>query len=176
MQERCAMPARIRSARSSGTDAPSVAIVEKTRAEAISAAFTLNYAEYQYHFVEFLAEHLTDVGRAFDGDFQAVVILAYVGQTALRHVREQQGPEPHADLPTISASRLADVTGIPRATVRRKLTALEQRGWLVRVGSAWRLRTLDGTTQARRDLEALDARGIKRVARFVARVEPLLPK
>ena len=68
----------------------------------------------------------------------------------------------------ISASRLADVTGIPRETVRRKLASLQADGWIERTDDgSWRLKIEGGEARAQRDLAELDARGIRRGARLL---------
>lgn len=81
--------------------------------------------------------------------------------------------------PFITASRMAEVTGIAREMVRRKLARLEQKGWIEQLpDGAWRLKIAaqTGLAQARQGLEALDQRGIARIARLYASVEMLLEK
>ncbi len=125
-------------------------------------AFEKRYLMYQYHIVEFLTEHLADVSSAFGGDLQEMLVLAIIGQ---KHLRASMN-EPAAET-TISASRIADVTGIPRQTVRRKLKSLEARGWIAQTpDSAYRLVIRDGTADARKDLNSLDQRSIERAARL----------
>lgn len=150
------------------------------RVEEAKAAFASNYQAYQYRFVEFFIEHLSDVSRSFRGDLQAMIVLALVGQVYLRAVRAaiEAGRDPR-DLPIerlgITASRIADVTSIPRETVRRKLESLERRGWILRhPDGSWRMVHADGVTAARTDLAELDARGIERVARLFRDLETLV--
>jgi hypothetical protein len=150
------------------------------RVEEAQAAFTSNYQAYQYRFVEFFIEHLSDVSRSFRGDLQAMIVLALVGQVYLRAVRAaiRAGHDPR-DLPVerlgINASRIADVTSIPRETVRRKLDGLERRGWIVRnADGSYRMVHENGATAARTDLADLDARGIERVARLFRDLETLV--
>jgi DNA-binding MarR family transcriptional regulator len=150
------------------------------RAAAVAAALDEQYTVYQYRFVEFFIDHLSDVSRAFRGDLQAMLVLALIGQSWINAVRaaRSKGIEP-ADLPperaSTSASRIADVTGIPRQTVRRKLAALEERGWILRNedGSCCLAHT-DGQTTARRDLSDIDRRALRRVARLFADLEALV--
>ena len=75
---------------------------------------------FRYHLVEFITEHLIDLSQAFDGDLQQVLVLAIIGQV---HVGQLLKPDNnHGDAAqSISASRIADITCIPRQTVRRKL-------------------------------------------------------
>jgi DNA-binding MarR family transcriptional regulator len=146
----------------------------------VAAALDEQYIVYQYRFVEFFIDHLTDVSRAFRGDLQAMLVLALIGQSWINAVRAAQaeGIEP-ADLPpertSTSASRIADVTGIPRQTVRRKLAALEERGWIWRnEDGSCRLAHADGQTAARRDLSDTDRRALRRVARLFTDLEALV--
>lgn len=143
----------------------------------VAREFENLYPSYQYLFVEFLTEHLADVSRCFRGDLQQVLILAVIGQVALqrhlaRHGRNGAGAEAE---PAISASRLADVTGIPRQTVRRKLKELEARGWIAQTPAAsFHLRVVDGNAPAQQDLADIDKRAIERVARLFCNLEKLL--
>lgn len=141
------------------------------------AAFRQNYRGYQYRFVEFFVEHLADVSKTFRGDLQQVMVLAIIGQVQIRALAaaagagHDPGTIPQRKL-SISASRLADVTGIPRETVRRKLAVLEERGWIVRSeASGWRLAVDGEDVPARSALSDLDERAIDRVARFFADLE-----
>ena len=150
----------------------------EARAAALSAAFRDEYAEYQYRFVEFFTEHLADVSRAFGGDLQQAMVLAIVGQVRLRAVREAvaRGEALAPILPGdgTTASRIADVTGVPRETVRRKLNALRSKGWINQGDDRlWRVvADADGLgTPVRRDLGDVDERILSRVARLVADLE-----
>lgn len=136
-----------------------------------SALVQEHYGLFQYHFVEFLTTHLADCSRTFHGDLQQLLVLAIVGQV---YLRAYLNASPDATLPrkdltitaAITASRIADVTGIPRETVRRKLAALERRGWIEKAGDkGWRLKVREGEAEARQDLAELDQRGIERMAR-----------
>ena len=150
----------------------------EARTAELSAAFRARYTEYQYRFVEFFTEHLTDVSRAFGGDLQQAMVLAILGQLRLRAVREASARADALAGPLrgdgTTASRIADVTGIPRETVRRKLKALQRRGWIAQgEDRLWRVvADADGVgTPVRRDLGDIDARILPRVARLVADLE-----
>lgn len=147
------------------------------RADALAERFAEEYPSYQYALVEFLVAHLTDVARAFDGDLQQALVLAVIGQVRLqaRRMADEAGaapPEPEAS--AITASRLADTTGIPRETVRRKLKRLQERGWIARrPDGAWHL-VVDGggmDSPARRHFTDQDRRTRERVARLVIDME-----
>lgn len=146
----------------------------------MKAALSANYPLYQYRFVEFFIEHLCDLSRTFRGDLQEMIVLALVGQVQIRAMRSaaEAGLDPD-DLPldrlSITASSVADVTGIPRETVRRKLAALEQRGWILRnADGSFRLRFLDKTAVAKVDLSDIDARTLDRVARMFRDIESIV--
>lgn len=137
--------------------------------------FARDYPAYQYAFVNFLVEHLTDLSRTYGGDFQQIVILAIIGQRRLNVLRGLSGTEmPLPETMAITASRLADVTGIPRETVRRKLAILERKGWVSRgADGGWSLiADPDGKDlPVRRDHAAFDQRARMRVAQLVAMLE-----
>ena len=147
--------------------------------DAIRTALEARYPAYQYCMVEFLTEHLADLARVFDGDLQEALVLATIGQLRLRAHMEQtkaaSGAAPRSSNPSISASRIADVTGIPRQTVRRKLQALEDRGWIERDSDAsFSLIVRDGVSVARQKLDPLDRRSIDRAARLFCALERVL--
>lgn len=152
------------------------------RRRALSEAFRRNYPVYQYRYVEFFLEHLVDLSRTFRGDLQQMMVLALFGQIRLRASREaaEAGEDPR-DRPVArvgtSASRLADVSNIPRETVRRKLHALEPKGWVAcNESGLWCIATDPGGEDApvRRDLAALDERALQRVARLIADLDRLV--
>ena len=150
------------------------------RAEEVRRALAAEYHAYQYRFVEFFIEHLSDVSRAFRGDLQSMIVLALVGQVYLRAnaAARERGRDP-SDVPperlSITASRIADVTSIPRETVRRKLQALERRGWIRRnADGSWRLVADGKTAAAREDLADMDRRAMERVARLFRDLEGIV--
>lgn len=150
------------------------------RSEDAAEAFEAQYPTYQYRFVEFFIDHLSDVSRAFRGDLQAMMVLGLIGQKWLSALHEARAEGLDAsDLPaartSIGASRLADITGIPRQTVRRKLAKLEARGWIRQnPDCTYCMVNTDGQTAARRDLSDIDRRALQRVARLFADLEALV--
>ncbi len=150
------------------------------RVEDAQAALAANYRAYQYRFVEFFVEHLSDVSRAFHGDLQAMIVLALVGQVQMRATRAavEAGIDPRAipaERVSITASRIADVTRIPRETVRRKLGLLGDKGWVRRnPDGSWRPVVENGEAPARADLAEVDARAIERVARLFRDLENIV--
>ena len=118
-----------------------------------------NYAGVQYEIVKYLSEHLADSTRSLDGDLDQVLILAVLGQRFLDG-RLGKGDG------IISATRLADVTGLPRETVRRKLVRMATRNWVTQTAEGgWTLRLNEqGQSYAALALAAVDRRGIERLA------------
>lgn len=153
-----------------------------SRADEVSAIFAADYPTYQYKVVQFVVEHLSDVGKAFRGDLQAMLVLAVVGQVHINAHRKPDGTYRNAgQVPrerlSTSATRVADVTGIPRQTVRRKLDALEELGWILRNDdSTYRLAVDDGTSVAHRALLDTDARAVRRFARLFADLERIVAR
>lgn len=150
------------------------------RANEVRTALGENYALYQYHFVEFFIEHLCDISRTFRGDLQEMIVLALVGQVQIRAMRMSiETGVPLADLPSarlsITASSIADVTGIPRETVRRKFASLEQKGWVHKNSDgSYLLAINEGVAAAKVDLSEVDARALDRVARMFRNLEAII--
>lgn len=84
---------------------------------------------------------LTRLRAAFDGDLDLLLILAAIGDRTrpenwapeLRTYRQLTNApgEAHLQYP-INIQSVADFTGIPRETVRRKVAVLRKKGWLER--------------------------------------------
>ena len=135
------------------------------------------YILMQYNFVQFFAEHLADCSRTFGGDLQMMLILAILGQRRL-DARIQRGflevgPAPADIVPLkakgMNSSSIAEISGIPRETVRRKLDALAERGWVARdEHGRWRVAIV--VTDAS-ELTGLNGRQMDRVARFLANTQ-----
>jgi hypothetical protein len=89
--------------------------------------------------------HLIGVYRAFGGDLVAAIVLGEVAHHNLaplisgaRTPRElsgalqAQGADPHRMFLPTNTFSIAQATGIPRETVRRKVASLTRRGWMVK--------------------------------------------
>lgn len=138
----------------------------------IEKAYAENYIEAQYCWVQFFTEHLVDVSRQFGGDLQIVLILALVGQRLLEKHRGEQPESVSPDDPVgINASRIADITCIPRQTVRRKLQTLAGHGWIhQKSDGSWAMTIDELGSPAARDLSDLDLRSIRRIAKLTAQL------
>lgn len=83
---------------------------------------------------------LIECRRHFGGDMEQLLILAVIGDRGLypKRVRDLtfgdwiSGASPHCPPRPINTQSIADSTGIPRETVRRKVDRLIQRGWVER--------------------------------------------
>ncbi|MCW2282606.1 DNA-binding MarR family transcriptional regulator [Rhodoblastus acidophilus] len=148
----------------------------RTRAAEIEDDFTDtdNYPAFQYAYNQFLSEHLAELSREFNGDLQQALILCVIGQVFMSERMRSAASGERQPL-GITASRLADVCGIPRETVRRKLKRLEQKNWISSNGDqSWTMVIDEGVATARRDLLQLDQRAAARLARMHATLERLV--
>jgi hypothetical protein len=143
----------------------------------LTTAFLKNYPEVQYHYVQFLAEHLTDCRKTLGGDFDDLMLLAVLGQRFLQARREYHAGDPGAEARIwMSALRISDVTGVPRESVRRKLARLAKRGWITHdPAQGWSIAGTFEMATAKLDLGDLDRRGIERLARLMTSLLFLLP-
>ena len=145
--------------------------------------FAEEYYLAHYNCVQFFVEQLLEFSHAFDADLQSVVVLAIVGQkeieARIRSQLDNSGLTP-ADTPVesparINISSIAEISGIPRETVRRKVEALAQHGWIERdVNGFWRVK-LDGPDgrPARQELIDIDRRQMERVCQFLGQMHAL---
>jgi hypothetical protein len=135
------------------------------------------YPEFQYVFVRFMSEHLSDCSREFGGDLSAMLLLAVIGQSHITAMTSQasrtQGPFSYG----LTALKLSDITGLPRETTRRKLAKLNRAGWVQQRSQGWFLIGDDPSNpNARQDLSELDQRGLERLARLHGDISRLLLK
>lgn len=90
--------------------------------------------------VERFSELLITLRRHFDGDLDRMLVLAIIGSRTL-HARRAEGlsyrdfahgGRPEVPVNPINLQSVAECSGIPRETVRRKVRDLEQMGWVER--------------------------------------------
>jgi DNA-binding MarR family transcriptional regulator len=101
-------------------------------------------------------ELLVRLRRQFGGDLDRMLVLAIIGSRTLARGRidgmsyERFMDTRRADEPApINLQSIADYSGIPRETVRRKLHDLERAGWIIRQDKGY----LVATAKAAADLE-----------------------
>jgi hypothetical protein len=88
--------------------------------------------------VQAFSELLIEARRHFDGDLDKLLILAVIGTRTVPlgssspiTAEQFQAGHPMTRMSrAINIQSIADVTGIPRETVRRKVKAMIDRGWL----------------------------------------------
>lgn len=84
---------------------------------------------------------LIQLRKAFDGDLDLMLVLAVIGDRtrpdtwqpepiSYRQITRRKGEE-HLQVP-INIQSVADYSGIPRETVRRKVLVLQEKGWVER--------------------------------------------
>jgi hypothetical protein len=124
--------------------------------------------------VEGLLRILRAAGDAYGHDYEAVIIywsvaLASVGrflrnEDQIKLIEGDAGPLPEEEHHPVSARAIAEATGLPRETVRRKIAALVAEGYLAQDSRG--VRTVPGLLDARGNaaFAALAAREIKRMA------------
>jgi DNA-binding MarR family transcriptional regulator len=90
--------------------------------------------------VERFTELLITLRRHFGGDLDLMLVLAIIGSRTL-HARRadglsyrdfSNGARPDVPASPINLQSVAECSGIPRETVRRKVRQLEDRGWVDR--------------------------------------------
>lgn len=151
--------------------------------DAVLTGFQGRFVEAQYVWTSFLLDHLIECRRRI-GDLDSMVVLTVIGLAALRQVqkvRELEGEHISlgymtAGVPdkgeTVNAYSIANITGIPRENVRRRLAELAQQGWIEQApDGGWRIRkTEQGPSRAAMDLAELTASTVGRIADFIGRL------
>ncbi len=112
----------------------------KTSVEFIMTNFGTIWPAY----IDALGDLLVILRRELDGDLDLLLIMAVLaGRTrpegwqaelkGFRALRRRPGSDEDYILHhSINVQSLAEYSGVPRETVRRKITHLEERGWVVR--------------------------------------------
>lgn len=149
--------------------APSVAGAEASTLAALIDVYDDKHLFLQYAQVQFITEQLLGSGRMLQGDYTWVVILAVLGQRSLESVKN--GDDLESEMRCMSASRISDITCVPRETVRRKLQKLESLGLICQRGkSGWCfIGTLDNSP-ARRHFADEERGFLKRLAKFYTQI------
>jgi hypothetical protein len=133
----------------------------------------LNFGRIWPAHVGALSEFLINSRKAFDGDLDLFLIMAVIGDRTFSARRapgdityaEWQGASmPVAPPEDINIQSIADYSGIPRETVRRKLQCLIAREWVSRDDNGFVVATM----KSKDDLEALTAVAIRYISKMFA--------
>jgi len=134
---------------------------------------------FRFHFIEWMAAHLADCSKVFKGDLIEMLVLTIVGQAFVR-VNANLAARKYSldgDDKSVSISYIAEASGIPRETVRRKLASLKKRGWVEQVeGGEWKLRRNNESSVAGIELKDLQDRGVARMVYMIEMLGPYLQK
>lgn len=129
-----------------------------------------NYVKFQHEFLEFLYAHLVDMRVIFEGDLDALLIFISISRYYLRDERANPDMDEEAlgENRHLTLSRIAELTGIPRETARRKLRQLESKGLLEKgQHDNWRLVVQDGQPVIRTKYEPVWQRVMQRLVKLV---------
>lgn len=146
--------------------------------ELFQRSYAERFAEYHLAWSVFFVGHMADL-RAYFGDLEDALLLAAFGlgplADKLRASRRSGDVEALAfdGMPAsegwTNARRLAEVTGIPRETVRRKLDGFRRRGWIEQAENrTWRITVAaDGSAPLAADMQAANAEFLNRLSRLI---------
>jgi CRP-like cAMP-binding protein len=129
-----------------------------------------------------LLNFVTVAREALGGDAEKILLILIVGVRTSQHPEFadvtpsglRRGETPVLPSLGINIRSIADSTGIPRETVRRKVAELVKAGWLARDGNDVRY-TAEGylaVTPAREAILAMAVRNYETVSRLLNRREP----
>jgi len=119
-----------------------------------------NFGRIWPQHVASLVQFLIECRKSFDGDIDLFLVLCIIGDRTFsaRHVPpdldfESWNESDALDLRTeeINIQSLADYSGIPRETVRRKISTLIEKGWVTRDERGF----ITATQRAKEDLAPL---------------------
>ena len=123
--------------------------------------------------VSALTEFLTACRQSFDGDIDLFLVLCIIGDRTFsqRHAPAGLSYDAWNSLKVgevksedINIQSIAESSGIPRETVRRKVNALLEKGWITRDAAG----AIMATEKAKRDLEPLTVSSLAYLSRMKA--------
>jgi DNA-binding transcriptional ArsR family regulator len=110
-------------------------------------SYRLHQEEISLLMSHFFVGYLRDIYTQFEGDLALVIVLGEIAHHNMSTHFAVDGPPDRAGirrleldealrsrLPACNAYSLAAATGLPRETIRRKITRLETLGWVERAG------------------------------------------
>jgi hypothetical protein len=132
-----------------------------------------NFGQIWPRHVACLTQLLIDCRKNFDGDIDLFLVLCIIGDRSFsaRHVPPDLDFDtwsaketPDLRMEEINVQSLADCSGIPRETVRRKLNILVEKGWVMRVERGF----ITATAKAKQDLAPLTQSSLVYLTRMKA--------
>ena len=139
----------------------------------IDEQLTQNFGRIWPLHVASLTQFLIDCRRHFDGDLDLFLVLCVIGDRTFsaRHAPPDMSFESWSGAKVedvrsvdINVQSLADFSGIPRETVRRKLSILLEKGWVTRDESGY----VRATRKAQEDLAPLTEVSIRYLVQMKA--------
>lgn len=100
-----------------------------------------NFGKLHALHVSAFTRHLIECRRACDGDLDLFLVLTIIGERtfsprfapdAMSHTEFLEGTVESVEPLAINLQSIADYSGIPRETVRRKVETLIEKGWVMR--------------------------------------------
>lgn len=115
-----------------------------------------------------LTRFLIECRRVFDGDLDMFLVLAVIGDRTFSQRKVDPGttfeqfrlPVQITTPEDINIRSIADFSGIPRETVRRKVAQLTERGWVTKTDDGFLVASL----KAKEELEPLTETSISYIA------------
>lgn len=104
----------------------------------IAELIAQNYGDVHPAILRHLLQWVLLMREGFDGDLDLMVVMAVIGDRTLKdlafrdlgYAELRLKPEIKPDNPLTNRKSIADSTGIPRETVRRKVATLLAKGWI----------------------------------------------
>jgi len=131
--------------------------------------------------VHSLTRFLIACRKHFNDDLDMFLVLAVIGERTysqlhadpdLTYEEFRAGKAGTTPIRDINQRSIADFSGIPRETVRRKIAELTELGWITRNGNG----SLVATQKASTDLQPLTEASIAYVAEMLALLEEVRPQ
>ncbi len=100
-----------------------------------------NFGQLHARHVGALTRHLVECRQAFGGDLDLFLVLTIIGERTfparnapeeMSHAEFLHGHVGDTEPAAINQQSIADYSGIPRETVRRKIETLIEKGWVRR--------------------------------------------
>ena len=100
-----------------------------------------NFGKLHAQHVGALTRHLVECRQAFGGDLDLFLVMTIIGERTfparnapaeMSHAQFVHGHVGDTEAAAINQQSIADYSGIPRETVRRKIEILIEKGWILR--------------------------------------------